>query len=294
MELRALEYFVAVAEEGSFTKAAARCEVAQPSISYQVQNLERELGEALFDRDSRRVTLSPGGRALLPYARTCLGAVRAAKAEFTARSGLLTGELSLATVDGVDGSPLPSALRTFHQRYPAVRVSLGGGTSASLLTLVRQGRLDAAIVAHPRRTLPTSLESHWMQGERIVALVREDSPLAEADALDLAHVRTEKVITYARESVLHPIISRACDEAGVPLVVSYATNDVGLQVALAREGIGVALSAGSDPAVRHARGVVRLPILPAIAYEKNLVWRREPAPAAPLRAFLEICAEQPV
>lgn len=292
MELRTLEYFVAVAEEASFTKAAARCHVAQPTISSQIQSLERELGEPLFDRDSRRVTLSAGGHALLPYARACLATVRSAKAEFAARSGLLTGEMTLATVRGVEETLFPHVLRTFHKRYPAVHVRLTSGASASLVSFVGQGRLDAAIVARPREGFPDSLASRWLLSERVVALMSEDSPLAKMDTIGLERLLAEQIITYDAESGLYPFIHQACEDAGFALAPSYSTNDVGLQIALAREGIGVALSAGSDPAVRHAKGVARVPVVPPIAFEKDLVWRRDPAPTAPLRAFLEIWSEQ--
>ena len=82
MELRNLQYFVAVADEGSFTRAAARLYVTQPTVSAQIQALERELGEPLFDRLPRSVELSDGGRLLLPYARQCIAAAEDAKAEF--------------------------------------------------------------------------------------------------------------------------------------------------------------------------------------------------------------------
>ena len=89
MDLRSLEYFVAVAEELSFTRAAQRCQVSQPTISGQVQALERQVGEALFDRTPRGIGLTEGGRILLPYARRALRAVEDAGAEFSARAGLL-------------------------------------------------------------------------------------------------------------------------------------------------------------------------------------------------------------
>ncbi|MEW2301337.1 LysR family transcriptional regulator [Streptomyces sp. NPDC006655] len=116
MEVRTLQYFLAVAEEKSFTRAAARCHVAQPAISRQIRELERELGEALFERDSRTVRLSTAGAALLPHARVVTGAVAAAKAEFAARSGLLTGNLSLGAADGVEHSSLPARLGAFHRQ----------------------------------------------------------------------------------------------------------------------------------------------------------------------------------
>ncbi|MBM9504412.1 LysR family transcriptional regulator [Actinacidiphila acididurans] len=290
MELRALEYFVAVAEEMSFTKAATRCHVAQPTISHHIAGLEKELGEQLFGRDSRRVTLSPGGVALLPHARACLGAASAAREEFEERAGLLKGELALATVDGVEETALPVVLRAFHERHPAVAVSLGGGTSVPLLAQVQQGRLDAAIVARPLEPLPADFSWLRVLGDRIVALVGVNSRWAEAGEITPEQIAAEQLITYDTHSGLHALISAAFRRAGTELVASYSTNDVALQVALAGEGVGIALSAGSDPSVRYATSVVRVPVVPEISYEKLLVWRRDPQPGAPLRAFLTLWA----
>ncbi|MFE2064956.1 LysR substrate-binding domain-containing protein [Streptomyces sp. NPDC059467] len=115
------------------------------------------LGEALFERDSRTVPLSA---ALMPHARAVTASVAAAKAEFAARSGLLTGNLSLGAADGVEHSGLPGGLGAFHRQYPGVNVHLVDGTSASLVPQVRQGSLDAAFVAVPPDGLDSGLHPH--------------------------------------------------------------------------------------------------------------------------------------
>jgi hypothetical protein len=142
MDLRNLEYFVAVAEEQSFTRAAQRCFVTQPTISSQVRALERELGEPLFDRGQRAVVLTDGGLLLLlPYARKCLRAVEDAKAEFSARAGLLRGELHIGSGGGVENTTIPGLLGALEQRCPSidVDVDVSEATSGLLLEMVVQG-----------------------------------------------------------------------------------------------------------------------------------------------------------
>ncbi|HET6500442.1 MAG TPA: LysR family transcriptional regulator [Amycolatopsis sp.] len=288
MELRTLEYFIAVAEEESFTRAAARCRVAQPAISQQIRGLERELGETLFDRDSRSVRLSAAGQVLLPHARAALAAVASANAEFAARAGLLKGELDLGSVDGVEITALPEMLGTFHRHHPGVAVRLVGGTSADLLARVQHGSLDAAVIARPAEPLHDSLSHRTLLRDQIVAIVPRERPEAAKDTIDLAAFADTSLISYGEDSGLWAHLAHAFRKAGLPFRPAYATNDVALLVALAAAGVGIALAAGADPEVTQDPRVLAIPLAPRIGYEKALVWRRRPAPSAPLRALLAL------
>jgi DNA-binding transcriptional LysR family regulator len=291
MELRTLEYFVAVTEEESFSRAAQRCRVAQPAISQQIRNLETEVGEVIFERRPRSVRLTPAGEALLPYARDALAAVAAAKAEFAARAGVLSGELAIGSVDGVEITPLPPLLGAFHRRYPAVNVRLVGGTSSILLDRVRQGSLSAAAIAHPLEPLEAALGVRTLLEDQIVAVVPADHPAAARAGLPIENLADATLISYDPASGLRLLIDAAFATAGVPFRPAYITNDVALLVALAGEGIGIALAAGADPEIHQDPRVVVVPLTPTVPYRKVLVWRRNPAPPAPLRALLSLPAE---
>ncbi|GAA1689699.1 LysR substrate-binding domain-containing protein [Nonomuraea maheshkhaliensis] len=295
MELRTLEYFVAVAEEESFTRAAARCRVAQPAISQQIRALEHELGEPLFERTSRSVRLSRGGDVLLPFARQALAATAAAVAEFAARSGVLSGSLRIGTVDGVERTDLPAILGEFHRQHANVTVELIGGTSAELLARIGHGALEAAVVALPTMPLPGTLEMLTMLEDEIVAVVPAADDRAKLARLPLTELAGPTTITYARDSGLRTLLEEsfaACDgaEAFRP---GCETNDVALQVALVKAGIGTALSAQTDPSL-HDEKVAIIPLQPSVRYTKAMVWRTQPAPAAPLRALLAIAGHRTV
>jgi DNA-binding transcriptional LysR family regulator len=287
VELRALEYFVAIVTTGSFTAAAESCLVAQPSISYQVAALERELGEPLFVRTPRGATLTPGGRALLPHARACLESVAAAKREFAQRAELLTGELAIGTVGGVQETRLPRVLAQYHALYPGVAVRLSSGGSDPLIQAVDDGGLDAALVALPEAPLPASLAHATLVQDEIVAVLAAERPVS-GGALTCAEVLTHPVITYASDSALRHRIEEHFRANGEQLQVSHATNDVALQIALAREGVGVALAAApaAGPAL-PPRGRPR-GRRPPLRFRKVLVWRSDPAQARPLLAFLQL------
>lgn len=291
--MRTLRYFLAVAEEKSFTRAAARCHVAQPAISQQIRSLERELGEALFERDSRTVRLTAAGEALVPHARTVAGAVAAAKAEFAARSGLLTGTLSIGAADGVESSSLPALLGTFHRLYPGVGVRLVEGASAGLVPQVRQGSLDAVFVAVPAAGLDPGFGHRVLVRDEIVALVASGRPQARAAALSLDEVAAVPLITYGSDSGLYPRLRTAFEEAEVPFRPACATNHVALQLELVAAGVGIALAAGASRGITGDPRVAVVPVTPRIPYAKALVWRSGPHASAPLRALLDLPGPEP-
>jgi DNA-binding transcriptional LysR family regulator len=288
MELRVLEYFTAIADDESFTRAAERLRVAQPSISQQIRGLERELGEPLFERGARGATLTSGGRALLPYARSALAAAAAAKAEFAARAGLLTGTLAIGAVNGLEETALPELLGIFHRRHPGVAVRLTAGTSAPLLAQVARGELDAAVIAGPQSPLPDGISDEVFLRDVVMAVTRSDSEYGQRAAMPLRLVSSRPLITYAQDSGLRDVIEAAFRRAGLTLTVAYSTNDPALHVALAKQGVGAALAAGSDPSVRNATGITCLPLDPPIRYDKRLIWRTAKTPPAPVRALLDI------
>ena len=146
MELRQLEYFVAVAQEANFTRAAQRIHVAQPAVSAQIQRLERELGQPLLDRSRRTVRLTAAGEAALPYARAALAAVADIHVAVDELTQLVRGSVTIGTVTS-HNVDIPSLLADFHAEHPQVEITLSTDNSDALIEKVRTGRLDAAIVS---------------------------------------------------------------------------------------------------------------------------------------------------
>jgi DNA-binding transcriptional LysR family regulator len=168
MELRQLEYFVAVTEESSFTKAAARLNVAQPGVSAQLRQLERELGQPLLDRSARAVRLTEVGAAVLPHARAALAAVAAVHNTLDELTGLVRGHVAVGAVSGCGALGLPDLLASFHDAHPGVQISLREGNSDRLVDDVRAGKLDLALVAAAGPPAP-ALEAQVVIDESLVA-----------------------------------------------------------------------------------------------------------------------------
>src|SRR5580692_8138732 len=146
MELRQLEYLVAVAEEASFTRAAGRVHISQSGVSAQIRRLEHELGATLIDRSARAARLTDAGAAALPHARAALAAAAALRQAVGEVSGLIRGSLVVGMVTACTVPGLFDALALFHGAHPGVAVTLAEDESAALIERVRSGTADLALI----------------------------------------------------------------------------------------------------------------------------------------------------
>src|SRR5215467_9929010 len=169
MEVHQLRYFCAVAETGSFTRAAEREQVAQPSLSQQVIKLEEELGGRLFDRLGRAIRLTDLGQVFLPRARTILSAMRAAKQEVAEKRSGVAGPVSVGVIPTIAPYLLPAKLASFSRKYPLATITVVEDVTIRLLDRLRAGRLDLAIMALPVRG--NDLECSPLRTERLFAIL---------------------------------------------------------------------------------------------------------------------------
>jgi DNA-binding transcriptional LysR family regulator len=208
MELRQLHYFVAVAEEGQFTRAAARVSVAQPAVSAQVGRLERELGEPLFHRDQRAVRLTVAGESLLPYARAALSAAERGRATIDSLRGVLHGRLEVGVAGPVDHR-FAKTLGDFHRAHPAVEISFTQRQNEPLLEAVAGGDVDAAIVGIGAQPVPPRVRTRVVATEPLVLVVRKGSALSRRRTVTLSRLREEPMITLVRGSGLRTVLEAA-------------------------------------------------------------------------------------
>jgi len=286
MDLRALECFAAVADEGSFSRAADRLGIAQPSVSQQVGKLERELLTSLFERSSRGVSLTPSGRSLLPSARRALNAVEDLRNAADERAGRLTGGLNLGVVDGLEVTAFPAAMGVVRQRHPFLELRLRDGTSGVLLKKLMDRSLDAVVIAEPPRALPHYLGTRLLLEEDLVVVRPASSGEHSTGPLRLTDVSAELTVSYPSESGIGALIADAARRTGAELHFPYTTNDASLHVALALAGLGAALTVGSAETYEAARGARVLPLDPPIRLRKLLVWISEPRPSRAVRELV--------
>jgi DNA-binding transcriptional LysR family regulator len=279
MELHQLEYFVAVAEEASFTRAALRLSVAQPGVSAQVRRLERELGQALFDRSARTVRLTPVGAAVLPYARDALAAVAGARLAVEELTELVRGRVAVGMVRSCSSLELPDLLAEFHQRYPGVEIALSEANSDQLLDALRTGQLDLALVGLAGAP-PSGIESLVVVDEALVAAVSHRDALAGRATIALDALRGCALISLPRGTGLRACLDDACASVGMQPHIAFEASDLNVIAELARRELGVAILPESVAAAHetdlHAIAITR----PRLRARVELAWRVA-GPASP-------------
>jgi len=240
MDLRQLSYFVAVAEEGQFTRAASRVLVAQPAVSAQIRRLERELGEPLFHRDRRQVSLTVAGEALLPHARAALAAAERGRETIASMRGELHGRLRIGVSGPVDHR-FAATLGDFHRAHPGVEISVGQEQNEPLLQAVASGDVDAAVVGLGAQPTPPRVRTRAVATEPLVLAVRRDDPLSRRRTVTLAELRERSMITLVRGSGLRTVLENACRDVGFAPRITAEASDLGSLVELAAEGLGAAV-----------------------------------------------------
>ena len=270
MELRQLEYLVAVAEEANFTRAAERIHVAQPAVSAQIQRLERELGKTLLDRSRRVVRLTAAGEAVLPYARAALAALNDMRVAVDEVGQLVRGTVTIGTVysHSVD---IPRLLADFHADHPNVEITLGTDSSDNLIENVRAGELDMAIVSVGPDEQPEGLGVEVVTDEAIQAVVHRADPLAKRTKIRLAELDDRALIALPVGAGIRHQFDRACARAGVTPRIAFEASTPLALADLAERGLGVAIVPASVP--RGRAGLHALAIVPEMRGRLVLAWR---------------------
>ncbi|WP_055494318.1 LysR family transcriptional regulator [Streptomyces sp. TP-A0356] len=292
MELRQLEYFVAVAEELSFTRAAERLHVVQSAVSAAIRSLERELGPALFERSSQRVALTTAGAALLPEARNTLDAARAAREAAQLSTGRLQGTVRIGTLSSLTRPDLPVLLGRFHQLHPAVALTLvvSPRGSAGLVEGVLSGGLDLAFASLPEGP-PAGLRVRDLYTTPMVLLVPAGHPLARSDAhapLELTEFVDEPFVDNPAGYGNRELVDRAFARAGLRRQVVLEAADVRTLASYVRAGLGIGLLHDVTADV-DTTGLAVLPLAdPSLRWTLSMAVSATRRASAPLRALLDV------
>src|SRR3954464_12274493 len=240
MNLRQLGCFVAVVEEGSFTRAARRVGITQPSLSEHIRALEQEIDGPVLERLPRGVALTPAGRTLLPEARAAVRAVERGRRAARATLTLEAGELEIATVLSMAVGLLPRFIRLWHVHHPDVGVRLQEFRHRMLLEeAVEQGIADFAIGPLPLRPWDGRLES--IAWEEFVVVAPPDDPVAHRSRITLEELADREWVLYHPDHGLAGILEEVCRRAGFSPRGTVRTSQAEGAARLASAGIGPAL-----------------------------------------------------
>ena len=288
MELRHLEYFVTVADERSFTRAAARLHVVQSGVSAAIKTLERELGAPLLDRTSKQVALTDAGAALLPRARATLDAARAARDAVDEVRGGLRGTLRMGTLTSVGLLDVPALLGSFHRAHPEVSLQLTVSTRGSLgLTdALTDGSLDLAVVSVPGRA-PAGVHIRPLLSVPLELVIPAGHRLAGRRECHLQELADERWIDFPVGYGNRTVVDRAFAAAGLDRQVAVEVIDIGSGAGYVRHGLGVAILPRF--VVREDRGLELLTVTGAdLDWPLGVATSTVRAPSAATRALLAL------
>ncbi|MCI3929076.1 LysR family transcriptional regulator [Streptomyces sp. AN091965] len=266
MELRQLRYFLTVVEEANFTRAAARLHVAQPGVSAQVRQLERELGQRLLDRSGRTVTVTEAGAAVLPYARAALAAVEGMRQTADEFTGLLRGRVTIGVVSGSATGVFGVAelLADFHDDHPHVEIALTEDTSERMLAALRAGELDIALVGPTADTPPQGILWDIVVDEPLAAVVAEGDPLIAYAEKHTGHADDDT----DTDTDTAPSDAPTCSPSLPPVAVGATRPTIpGLPLTALAERPLISLPRGTGLRAALERACARAGFAPRVAFE---------------------------
>ncbi len=291
MELRQLRYLVALAEEKSFTRAAAREHIAQPALSQQIRRLEEEVGLALAQRTTRSVAITDAGEVLIARARRILAELDAARDELQGLRGVQTGHVMVGAMHTMGPVDVSLALAIFHERHPSVELTVREQSSEELAEMLRADELDLAFLSVTERIESHGLGLHQLFNEELVVILPRDHRLGSRRRIRMPELAGEVFISYREGARLRELLMAAGSHAGFEPDVKLESNESARIRSLVARGMGVAILPRSDAVGPGADVAVVNLIDPALTRDITLAWRegRRQAPAA--GAFLELARE---
>ena len=286
IELRSLRQFLAVAEELHFGRAAERLHMTQPPLTQAIQKLEAELGAPLFERSSRRVSLSAAGQALLPAARKLLADAQELAGLARAAAAGQRGRVRLGFVSTVGYGELPRWLKRFRDAHADIELHLAEATLDVQQRGFAAGELDAGFIIHAPGSLPAGFEALTVARESMVLALSSDSALATSKRLRAANVLVQPLVIFPRDiapSLYDAVLAFYREKGATPHIAQEAIQMQTL-VNLVSAGMGAAWVPASVMSLQRP-GVVYRQVSGAPVSETSLIWRSGAAPA--VQRFVE-------
>ncbi len=239
MEIHQLRYFVAVAEEGSFSRAAARVRVAQPSLSQQIRKLEAEVGQPLFDRLPRSVVLTEAGRCLIDYARQILASIGDARRCIDEFKGEIAGRVAVGAIPTIAPYVLPELVVTFQNHYPQVTLEIVEDVTAGIRRRIEAGELDVALASTCQQS-PT-LRRERLGNEPLLALVPEGHELAKKTEITFDDLKSQRFLLLHEMHCLSQQVHHLLESRRLQPEIALAGSQLSTIANMVAAGIGVSI-----------------------------------------------------
>lgn len=293
MELRHLRYFIAVAEELSFTRAAERLHIGQPPLSQQIQALEAEVGAQLLERSKRWVRLTQAGKLFLEDARRVLALSEQAK--LTARRAQRgeAGELRIGFTFSTPFTPLfATVINRYRARYPDVLLTLRELATLPQIAMLENRELDLGFVRPPETAIPDAVRLTVLRHDPLIAVLPVGSPLAQKELVEIRDLRGQPFIMYPKTAGtgIYPQIFRLCKEAGFAPEVVMEAGEASTMIGLVAAGCGITVLPGSFDSI-HMEGACYRPLADPSANTVLSLAQRKDAQGALVEGFIALARE---
>ena len=239
MEFHQLRYVCAIAETGNFSRAAERCQIAQPSLSQQILKLEKDLGAKLFDRLGRSVRLTEAGRAFIPHARAILEQMEVARSSVADKNADLRGSIAVGVIPTIAPYLMPTYTAAFAKKYPDAKLRIVEETTSVLVESLRDLSIDVAILALPLRH--KDLELFPILTEPLFAVLRRDHPRASATSLALKDLRGESFVMLRDGHCFRDLSLATCTRARITPNIAFESGQFSSLLGMVAAGVGVSL-----------------------------------------------------
>jgi LysR family hydrogen peroxide-inducible transcriptional activator len=239
MEVNQLRYACAIAETGSFSRAAERCQIAQPSLSQQILKLEEDLGARLFDRLGRSIRVTEAGRAFLPHARSILEQMEAARMSVADKNADVRGSVAVGVIPTIAPYLLPRYTAAFAKKYPDAKLRIVEETTPILIEGLRDLSIDLAILALPLRH--KDIEYFPIRTEPLFAALPKDHPRATAESLPLKSLRGESFVMLRDGHCFRDLSLVTCTHARITPNIAFESDQFSSVLGMVAAGVGISL-----------------------------------------------------
>ncbi|MGF1684333.1 LysR family transcriptional regulator [Photobacterium minamisatsumaniensis] len=283
MDIRQLTYFTTLAHTGNFTRAAQALNIAQPALSIAIKKFEAQLGIILFDRNDRRVTLTPEGEVLLRHARLILQNVQDATTAMEELKGLTKGEVKLGVPSSLGSYYLPEILMGFKSQYPELKLTIVEAGTETIRQMLLSKELDLGVIHCSH--VPESLSTEHLITTQMVAAVSPDNPLAQYKSINFDTFFKQELVMFKAGYFHREYIDQICNEYNYSPKIAFETNLLPMILKIVRNDFAIA--ALLEMVTEHEAGLVPIPFEHPVYLNIAIAWRKDGYLSVADRAFME-------
>lgn len=290
MDIRQLEYFVEVAKQLSFTKAAATLHVSQPSISKAIQNFEAELGVPLFYRSSKQLELTDAGQAVLLNAQQVLASFHNMRSELTDLMNLQKGQIRIGIPPIVGAEFFSKLISHYKEMYPYIEIQLTEVGTKRIREYIQTGQLDIGLVCNT--CTYEHLDTIRFMKDPLQLIVHNDHPLAAKSYIELQDLQDESFIIYRKDFVLYDKIIEECSKYGFFPNIACETTQKDLFIEMVQAKVGIALLPQKIAEKIPYPSIKRIPFRKeTIHLELGITWKKNKYLSFAVREFIQLAKE---